>query len=60
MDNSKLTVLSFLCLYAAFDTTDHDILLHRLHRYVGVLAYPALQWIILTYLAHCLFQISSV
>ena len=40
MDNSKLTVLSFLCLCAAFGATDHDILLQRLHRYFGYLAQP--------------------
>ena len=36
MDDSKLSVLVFLDLFAAFDTIDHDILLHHLQHVFGI------------------------
>ena len=44
MDNGKVTALTLLDLSAAFDTTDHLILLQRLHRYFEI-SVPALWWL---------------
>ena len=43
LDSGKITVLTLLDLSAAFDTIDHDILLHRLQHVFGI-QNIALQW----------------
>ena len=43
MDAKKVTLLVLLDLSAAFDTVQHDILLHRLHTAIGV-SRKALEW----------------
>ena len=39
MDEGKLSVLVLLDLPAAFDTIDHDVLLHRLQHVFGMQGY---------------------
>ena len=43
MDQQKVTILVLLDLSAAFDTVDHNILLHRLHTRFGISG-TALDW----------------
>ena len=43
-DSNKMSVLTLLDLSAAFDTIDHDILIDRLEKWVG-LSGPVLNWI---------------
>ena len=43
LDEGKFSVLVLLDLSAAFDTTDHDILLYRLHHVFGIQG-TALSW----------------
>ena len=43
MDQQKVTILVLLDLSAAFDTVDHNILLHRLHNRFGISG-TALDW----------------
>ena len=43
MDNGKVSILTLLGLSAAFDTIDHDILLHCLKRFFGIQS-TALSW----------------
>ena len=43
MDNNKICILTLLDLSAAFDTTDHQILLTRLQHSFGISG-PALSW----------------
>ena len=43
LDNDNISVLLFLALSAAFDTTDHQILLSRLNSVFGIQS-TALQW----------------
>ena len=43
MDRQKVTILVLLDLSAAFDTVDHNILLHRLHTRFGISG-TALDW----------------
>ena len=44
MDDGKISVLVLLNLSAAFDTTDHEILPHRLHNVFGF-GHTVLSWI---------------
>ena len=43
IDNGKITALILLDLSAAFDTVDHNILISRLHNYLGIQD-QALNW----------------
>ena len=43
MDTGHVTLLVLLDLSAAFDTMDHDILIHRLQSWLGLRG-SALQW----------------
>ena len=45
MDNQEITCLVFLDLSAAFDTTDHTILLNRLETTLFGIRDTALKWI---------------
>ena len=44
MDEGNITLLGLLDLSAAFDTVDHDILLHRLNLSFGISG-PVLKWL---------------
>ena len=43
MDNGKVSILTLLDLLAAFDTIDHDILIHHLQHVFGIQG-TALSW----------------